>query len=201
MDVDAIIAGAATDSSKKKSTVPTKVVNDPEIVKGILDYKGAKKDKAIAEARLKMISEDVLVPFARHFHTEQVTDKVPTTVKLQTEDGDAVDVDVAKNQYSKISVKEEPTLKELFGSRYEDFFSKKLDIKLTSAAISDKDILAKLIKAVGQDNFAKYFKVEHTLVPTEAFHNARFTDKKAAKPIAKVIGEGVVKPYSPAIRG
>jgi len=202
MDVDAIIAGAATDSSsKKKSTVPTLVITDPEVAKGITDYKKTKKDKATAEARLKMIGEDTLVPAAREFHAGSVGDKVPTTVKLQTEDGDAVDVDVAKNQYSKIPVSEEPNLKELFGDRYESFFDKKLDIKLTAAAIKDKDILAKLIKAVGQENFAKFFKVEHTLVPTDSFHNARFTDQTVAKPVSKVIDEGVIKPYSPAIRG
>lgn len=203
VDVDAVLAGAATEpTNKKKSKVPTMTVTDPEVVKAITGWKQAKKDKSTAEARQKMLGEDHLVPAAREFHGQHIAGgvtSVPTTVKLQTDDGDAVDIDVAKNQYSKVPVSAEPDLKKQFGDDYESFFAKKLDIKLTPTAVGDKEILAKLIQAVGQENFAKYFKVEHILVPTDAFHTARFTtDSDKA---GEVIDEGIVKPYSPAIRG
>lgn len=200
MDVDAIIANAATDSaSKKKSNTPTFQVDD--IAAQIASYKDAKRQKTTAEAKMAMIAEETIIPKARDLHSAHVksSGKVITTIKLQTED-DSIDVDIAKNQYSKISVTNEPDLKKEFGKKYEIFFAKKLEIKLTESAIADKDILAKLIKAVGQENFVKYFKVEHNLVPTEAFHNARFLDDALSTKMDKVIGE-VVKPYSPAIRG
>jgi hypothetical protein len=202
MDVDAILASAATDSSKKsKSNVPVLTVEDKTVADAIGKFIDAKNEIATLDATKKDAQEDI-VPAAQAFHSEQLAGcaKVPTTVKLMLPDGRSVDVDVAKSQYKKTGVDQEPELKKRFGDDYEDFFTKAMEIKLTAAALKDKDILAKLIKAVGQENFGKYFKVDHCLKPTDAFHNKRFTDDKVKATADEVIAEGIVTPYSPAIR-
>lgn len=202
MDVDSIINKAAAEpKTKKKSDVPTLVTNDKKIAKAISDWRQAKTQENEAKTKYKLIAEQVLIPAAREFHKTKLAGlaKVPTTVKIESGDNQ-VQVDVAKKQYSVVPMDDQPELVSAFGKKTEEFFERKISISLTNTAIKDKNILAKLIKAVGQENFQEYFKVEHSLVPTEAFHNARFLDAKIAVKADKLIAEEVIKPYSPAIR-
>lgn len=200
MNVDAILNGAAKSSkSKSKSNVPTMSTKDKKLVSAIKAFKESKKAEADAKAKNKAAAEEI-VPAARGFHKKSLNGEVPTTVKIEAGDS-SVQVDVAKKQYSPINMEDQPLLVQTFGKSSDMYFNRKLSISLTSAAISDKDILAKLIKAVGQENFNLYFEVKHSLEPTEAFHNARFLDDDVAAKTADLIDEGIIKPYSPAIRG
>jgi citrate lyase gamma subunit len=201
MDIDSILNDAAESPKKSsKKQIPTKKVDDC-VADAILGFKTAKKDESAAKSTSALLAEKHLIPVAQEFHKEVSSSiNLPTTVKLTTEEGDSVQVDVAKCQYSDISIENEPELKKRFGEDYEDFFKKNLKISLTDAAIADKSILATLIKAVGQEKFKEYFSVSHVLKPTEAFHRARFIGRRV--PTAeKVIEEGLVKPYKPAVRG
>lgn len=202
IDVDTIINKAASEpKAKKKSDVPTLITTDKKIIKAIDSWRQAKNQESEAKSAQKLIAENILIPTAREFHQSQLKGlvKVPTTVKIESDDN-CVQVDVAKKQYSAVSMDSQPALTTAFGKKVDEFFERKLSIKLTDAAIKDRDILAKLIKAVGAENFQEYFEVEHSLTPTEAFHNARFLDSKVAVKAQKLIAEEVIKPYSPAIR-
>jgi len=202
MDVDAIISDAATDNaSKKKSNVPVMEIKNPTLEKRVRKYLDTYHKQQTTTGQLKKLEEEIL-PKVKEFHEKTVQDShtVPATVKLMLADGKTVSVDLAKNQYSKIKVDEEPHLKEVFGEDYESFFQKKLGIALTDEALKDKTILTKLVKAVGQDNFKKYFKVEHCLVPTERLHQERFLDEEVKNKAEQVIDESVLKPYKPSFK-
>lgn len=199
-DVDAIINAAAKSSStkKKKSDVPlTEVKGD--VAKAVNKFSSLKHAVETAMAKLSQ-AEETIVPFARDFHAAEVKKKgaLFSTVKLATKEHE-IQVDVAKKQYSKINGECEEDLKERFGDDYNDFFEKKMSIKLTKKAMEDKEILAKLIKAVGKDKFSEYFDVGYDLVVKEKFHNDRFLSDD--KRIQEVISEKVVKPNKVAIRG
>lgn len=202
LDVDAVISGAATaKKKKKKSSVPLVKVTEPEVEHIVKKYIKTSEEMATLKAVLQDTADEI-IPYARRRHKEVVTSeaKLHTTIKLQTADSKSISVDVAKNQYGKVDIDEEPDLKETFGDKYEQYFVKELNISLTRDAMKDKKVLAKLIKAVGQENFDKYFEVSHYLKPTEKFHQDRFLDEDASEKIDEVISEEIVKPYKPAIR-
>lgn len=198
-DLDAVLAGAATKTSKKKkSDIPTLEVKG-DIAKAVDKFCGIKATMETAKAKLALAQDDI-VPAALEFHTKEIkkAGSLMKTIKLVTENN-SVQVDVAKNQYSAINADLEEDLKEQFGTDYDQMFEKKMAIKLTEAAILDREILVKLIKAVGQENFADYFEVTHVISPKERFHNDRFL--KDDDRITDVLSEQKVKPYKVALRG
>jgi len=200
IDVDDLLDSTAkSDSKKKKSDTPAFEVKG-EVAKAITNYKKAKKVKTTAEAKMRS-QEDEIVPTARELHLEEVKKlgKTITTIKLVTPDGDEIQVDVAKQQYSKIPTDSEEELRDRFGDDYDDLFTKERDIKLTKAALKDREILKKLIQAVGKEDFAKYFEVKDHIVPKAEFHNSRFL--KDDDRVSGVIDEELVKPFKVAMRG
>lgn len=203
IDVDALLGDAAsTDTKKKKSNVPVVKVSNPTVEKAIKKLIKTKEEMSTLEATVKDLTDDI-IPEAKKAHADIIEEgmaTVPTTIKMQCADGKSISVDVAKNQYSKVAVEEEPELKKIFGDEYESLFKKVMSISLTKAALDDKDILKKLILAVGQENLKKYFDISHVLQPTEKFHQGRFVEGEIKDKAEQVISEGKVKPYKPAIR-
>lgn len=203
MNIDALLDDAGSKTKAKKSSVPTFKAT-AKVAKAITEFKKAKSDSDTATAKMKTCEDDIL-PEALKVHLEEVRKKGEpfTTIKLTADDGIDITIDVAKKQYSKINTDSEDDLRKRFGAEYENMFEKKRDVKLTDAALEDKEILSKLIKAVGKENFSKYFKVDNYITPTTKFHTARFIDddKKMNKVVTEVISEGVVVPYKPAFKG
>jgi len=195
---DAIDTHAKSYPKRKKSDVPVFEVRG-KVAQAIIAYKKYYKDKKNVEDKIKKLSNDITVK-AACLHSDEVkkTGTNVTTVKLSTKDGEEVQVDVAKRQYSKIDSGHEEELREIFGDDYDEYFTKKREIKLTSHALDDMEIIKKLIKAVGKDKFPKYFEVKDCIVPTARFHDDRFVEND--RRISEVIAEEVVRPYKIALR-
>lgn len=199
MDVDAIMGNAASSPKKsKKNNTPTFEVKG-KTAKAIKQYVEQKRIADGAKANMDEAKEGI-VPEARRLHSEEVERQGKPLANIKLVAGDLeVQVDVAKEQYSKININEEEELRERFGDDYNELFSKEREVKLTKTALEDKNILVKLIKAVGKDNFAKYFDVTDYIKPTSKFHADRFLSGDDR--VKDVIEEELVKPFAIAIRG
>jgi predicted transcriptional regulator len=158
------------------------------------------KDKA-KTAKKKAVEED-LVNEARIQHQSicEQNKSVSASIKLVTDDGDNIQIDIAKNQYKKIKKSMQPELKKIFGEEMESCFTNEISVKLTNDALEDKEILTKLIKAVGQENFKKYFEVEQILKPTEKMHEGRFLDPKIKTAVAVAVEAKMIEPYTPSVK-
>ncbi len=203
MNLDAVLASATSDkSSKDKSKALEVAVSDAKVLKKIDQWLDSDKQVDLHTAK-KKASEDDILAFARKHHTEHVESSktIPATVKLVIPTG-SLSIDIAKCQYKKISRNAaEEMLKKIFTTNFDRCFVAKLGIKLTDAALSDKGILETLIKAVGADNFKKYFDVEQVLVPTAALHEGRFID-----PVIKTAFEAaqeakLIEPFAASFKG
>lgn len=196
-DMDALLDGAAiTTAKKKKSTVPEFVITDTQVAEKLKLWIESNKSITLYTSKCDSAKDDLKPEIARMHLAECLNDsKVHTTVKCILPDGSAVMIDVAKNQYSKIPTDAKDTLIEIFGEAdYHKYFETITEIALTSDALADKEILCKLVKAVGEENFKTYFKVTRHIKPTEAFHNARFLNKAVTEKLPKTAE--IVKPYN-----
>ena len=215
-DVDALLDGAASTGTKtKKSDTPTWELGNKDHQEIASRWVAANKAIDANEA-IKSAAEAELVPLVRAFHAKAITGTakdVPAAVKVVAPAGNFM-VDIAKNQYKKVPLTDKPKLAAIFdpiapGAAVVDgattpvtdrLFAKVTEIKLTPEALADKEIITNLIKAVGKENFKKYFKVESNLQPTAAFHAARFLDPALVPKIKTAIDEGLVSPYAPSFK-
>jgi hypothetical protein len=203
MNLDAVLASATTDKSKKdKSKALEVAVAEAKVIKKIDTWLESSKQVDLHKAKM-ISSQDDILDFARKHHLEHVESNkvIPATVKLVIPTG-SLSIDLAKNQYSKIQrAANEENLKTIFGVNFSKCFTPKLDIKLTEAALSESGILETLIKAVGADNFKKYFEVEQVLKPTPALHEGRFLDPTIKAAFEKAVDDKLVAPFAPSFKG
>lgn len=177
-------------------------VTDAKTLKKIDTWLDSAKQIDLHTAKQKSSEEDILA-FARSKHVEHVdaSKTIPATVKLVIPTG-TLSIDVAKNQYKKINrATAEAGLKKIFGEAFDRCFTPKLGIKLTEAALTDKNILETLIKAVGADNFKKYFEVEQVLVPTAALHEGRFIDPTVKTAFTAANEAKLIEPFAASFKG
>lgn len=205
MDIDDVLDSAKKGKKKsKKNKVPTLEIDDKHLSNAINEFRESKNNIKLANAKCKSISECMIVPAAKDFHNKvsQEAGLVFKTVKIIDKDGESVDVDVAKNQYKAVSEDDIDEIKDIVGEdQFGELFESSMHVSLTKEALADQEIVMKLIKAVGKDNFAKYFTVNKVFVPNDAFHEARFIGKPRLKNrINKTIEEGLVNPFSPSVR-
>ena len=201
MNVQDILNEAASSpkKSKSKKSIPTLVLDvkkDKEHINTIEKMSANKANIDTLTAANKMMSE-VIIGIAQTFHKEHVSkDELPTTVAIVAGKNE-IQVDVAKNQYSAVDIDQEDVIKEVVGKDFDDLFESVTTVSLSKAALEDKTILAKLIKVVGAERFKEFFEVKRVYKPKVEFHKRRFTgDKK----VNKLINEGVITPYKPAMR-
>lgn len=188
---------------KNKNNVPIIKITNKEASTLIKKLIKTQETKNVIEATIRDCQTN-LIPIIKENHVKALSQGIATaktaTIKLQCEDEKSISVDVAKCQYSKISADKESDLKEIFGEDYEECFNVVKSIELTKDALADEDILVKLIKAVGKENFAKYFKISNVIKPTNTFHEGRFQEGNIKDKAEQVINEGIVNPYKIAIR-
>lgn len=202
-NLDDILASATTTkSAKDKSKALEIAVSEAKIIKKVDTWLDSSKQVDLHKAKM-VSSQDDILEFARKHHTEHVgsTQAIPATVKLVIPTG-SLSIDLAKNQYGKIQRgPSEPALKEIFGENFGKCFVSQLSIKLTDAALSEKGILETLIKAVGADNFKKYFEVEQLLKPTAALHEGRFLDPAIKVAYDDAAEKKLIAPYAASFKG
>lgn len=203
MNLENILASATTTkSSKDKSKALEIPVTDAKTLKKVDTWLNSNKQVDLEKAKMVSSQDDILA-FARKHHLEHVasTQSIPATVKLVIPTG-SLSIDLAKCQYCKISrLTAEEGLKKAFGESFGKCFDTKLAIKLTEVALSDKTLLATLIKAVGEENFKKFFEVEQVLVPTKVLHEGRFLDSDIKAAYEKAEEAKLIAPFSASFKG
>jgi hypothetical protein len=201
MDLDAVLDSATTDApKKKKSNVPQVAVGESTKQK-IKTWLNASREIDLATAKKKSVEEDLVVEARAAHQVICKKDKaVNAAVRLVADDGDSLQIDVAKDQYKKINKSVQAELKQIFSVDMEDCFTSNISVELTPAALQDKEILTKLIKAVGQENFKEYFKVEQTLKPTKKLHEGRFLDPKLEANFKQAQEAKLIEPYSASVK-
>lgn len=203
MTLDDVLAAATVDKSKKdKSKALEIAVSDAKILKKVDVWLNSSKQVDLEKAKMVSSQEDIL-EFARKHHLDHVgsTQTIPATVKLVIPTG-SLSIDLAKNQYGKIvKATAEAGLKKHFGEHYGKCFTPIMGIKLTDAALADKDLLVLLVKAVGAENFSKYFEVEQLLKPTPTLHEGRFLNEEIQTAYEGAAAEKLIAPYAPSFKG
>jgi hypothetical protein len=203
MNIASVLASATTDKSKKdKSKALEIAVAEAKVIKKVDTWLESSKQVDLHKAKM-ISSQDDILEFARKHHLEHVEANkvIPATVKLVIPTG-SLSIDLAKNQYCKIQrAATEDSLKQTFGDNFDKCFVAKLGIKLTEAALSDNGILETLIKAVGANNFSKYFEVEQLLQPTPALHEGRFLDPTIKAAYDKAVEGKLVAAFAPSFKG
>ena len=185
--------GNGNGGSKKNGTP---VLEKPELAEATADWKRADRMAKDAKA-LKAKAEGKIIPVA----TSEISDlskqdgKAYTSVKVN----DEVLVTV-KNSYSAIDTENEKELKSVVGSKFKEFFSTDTSVSLTPAFLNDQEAQAKVLKAIGEENFEKFFNVKMVLKPTEAYHKQRLTNAEVAEMHEKLVADGLVNPAKPSFR-
>jgi len=230
MDLDSMLGKAAKPKAKKKKkstpdvSIPTltaPIVSDraqglleeleqldmsPELAKSVkidgVAEKGvvgqwldAHKDLKDAKARMAQ-AEAQIIP-------EAETKRLEECAKGEFQSSVSIDgaiVVSTKNQYSPISTEFEEDLQETFDDRYDEFFVKKSEVKVSPQALQDPEFIGKLVDTFGKEVFGEYFEVNQKIVPTDAFHNQRSTNDEVREKAQEVIDQGIVKPYKPALK-
>ena len=182
--------------SKSKSKTPTVQRDDLDeaVEKWLEADKMAKDGKALkeqAEAVLLPEIEDERVKKCREDGEHHSSVKVNGKVTVS-----------ARNAYSKIDATEEneETLRDAVGDRYDEFFKEKTAVALKPSLLDDEEAMSKIIEAVGEENFERFFDVKQHIEVTEAFHKGRATNPKVAEQYETLADEGLVKPSKNSVK-
>lgn len=105
----------------------------------------------------------------------------------------------AANRYSSVGSEHAELLKEKFGDRTGDYFLTQVDLSLTAEALTDSEVIKKLLKMFGAD-FSKYFSIKSSFKPTDSFHRDRVLNETTRKKAEALIAEGVIKPAKSSIK-
>jgi len=182
--------------SKSKSKTPTVERDDltEAIDKWLEADKMAKDGKALkeqAEAVILPEIEDERLQKCREDGEHHSSIKVNGKITVS-----------ARNSYSKIEATEENegTLREAAGDRFDEFFKEKTSVSLKSSLLEDEEAMTKIIEAVGEENFERFFDVKQHIAVTEAFHKGRATNEKVAEIFENLADEGLVKPSKNSVK-
>lgn len=191
-----ILSKVAKSGGSKKSKVTAPEVNLPKCkddiktwLKAAEDEAEAKAKKGEAEAKFLQAVDEARLALCRrdgkHYAAIHVNDDITVSTT---------------NRYSEISTGQRELLESVFGDDVKFLFQTKTSVELTSEAINDENIIAKLVAAVGEENFTRFFSVTQSLTPTELFHTRRSTDPGLSEKADKLIGDGVLRPYKAGVR-
>lgn len=196
VNVGDILGKAAKKSKKSSSKSNTPEVELSELDEAISDWKtaskaekNAKADKARIELTLLAKAEEERLKVCQSEKTFHSSIRLNGQVVVSVQ-----------NKYKKIDTDDYGDLEKIFGGDTDALFIAKTTIALSPAALADEEIVAKLIKAVGEENFGRYFEVDQQLVPTERLHHERATDPVVAEQFEKAKEEGLIAPYKAAIK-
>lgn len=197
IDPMALLAGMAQQTEKKKGGKDVK----PQITEPAMDAAIAQWIEADKEAKkwdgIRTTAEAQILAFAAPARLTECRrmGKVESTVRVNGKLNMT-----QKCQYCAVSMQHLPALKEAFGADADRYFKPRTKLELTEAAAEDKELLAKLIEALGPAKFAASFSVKQFAEVTEAFHGD-FTLKPAVEAKARPFMESeIVKAYKPTLR-
>jgi len=191
-----ILKKAAKSDSGSKSKSKTPEVDRPDLNEACDKWLEAKKMAKDAEA-LQAQAEGVILPEAEEERVKasQGGGECQSSVKINGK----ITVSV-QSRYTNISTDHEDTIRKVVGDKYDEFFKEKTEVSLKSSLLEDEEAMGKILEAIGEDNFGKFFDVKQNIVPTKAFHEQRSTSKDVREMFEKLNDEGIVKPYKAAVK-
>lgn len=181
-------------STKSKSDTPE--IDRPDLAEAIDKWAEASKMEKDAKA-LKAQAEGVILPEAEEERMKASAGdgKYHSSVKINGK----VTVSV-QSRYKTIGTEHEETIQEAAGDKYDEFFKEDTKVSLKPSLLDDEDAMGKIIEAVGEENFERFFDVKQAIVPTRAFHEQRSTSKEVQELFEKLNDEGIVTPYKAAVK-
>lgn len=189
------VDGGKSKSSKKKSDHPVLALKQQPLIKEWLkaeqEEKKAKADKSRIGKSLVELAEPRRIDLSRSSGKNQTSVILDGVLRM-----------TVKNQYSKIKVEDYEDLKETFGDRVSEFFTRHQEVKVKDNVMKDPKALKKLMDLIGAKNFNEYFEVsDHYLKPTAVFDDLYNTSEDIYKKSQSLVQEGVISRYSPTLKG
>jgi len=187
---------AKTNGGAKKSKSTTPQIDRPDLEEAIKKWEEGKKMEKDGKA-MRVQAEGVILPEAeeerlrisvtdgKHHSSVRVNGKV--TISTQ-------------NKYSPIGTEHEETIRKVVGDKFEEFFKEKTNVSLKPSLLSDEEAMGKIVEAVGEENFMRFFEVKQSLTPTQAFHEQRSTSKEIYEMFESLNDQGIVNPYKAAVK-
>ncbi len=197
IDPMALLAGMAQQTEKKKGKSAEKpAVNDASLDGSIGQWMEADKEvkkwegvRTTAEAQILAFAAPARLSECRRMGKVESTIRINGRVNM-----------TQKCQYCVVAMQQLPAIKEAFGTDADRYFKPRTKLELTEAAAEDKELLAKLIEALGPEKFAASFAVKQFAEVTEAFHTD-FTLKPEVEAKARPFMEmEALKAYKPTLR-
>jgi hypothetical protein len=191
-----LLKKAAKKKAGSKSKSKTPEVDRPDLNEAIDKWTEGSKMEKDGKA-LKAQAEGVILPEAEEERVKVSGDdgSYHSSVKINGK----ITVSV-QSRYTTIDTDHEEKIREVVGDKYDEFFKEDTKVSLKPSLLEDEDAMGKIIDAVGEENFERFFDVKQSIVPTRAFHEQRSTNKEIREMFEELNDEGIVKPYKAAVK-
>jgi len=190
-----IVTDVLRKASAKKSTKPSTDMVELTVTSGTLAKHKQKYDAAkVAKAELELSEEELLGEVVPSY-IEKIKEEYVSSARIH--EGDIEATISWKDAYSKIPVEKAEEIKDLVGSRFDDYFKEVNEIVVKEEVAANPELLEELINAVGPDTFSKYFDVAQHLRPTTRFTEERH---RTLSPSVNDQLNETVRQYKPSVR-
>lgn len=191
MSVNDLLRKAAAKKSVKPATDMVEIPVPPGLlVNHKLKYDVAKAAKADLE-----LSEEELLSSVKPEFVKTLKERYVNSARLV--EGEVEATVSWKDAYSKIPTDKADEIRDLVGSKYDDYFKEVNEIVVKEDVAANEDLLAKIIEAVGPDVFDKFFDVAQHIRPTTRFTQERYRE---LSPEVNNQLDVTVRQYKPAVR-
>jgi hypothetical protein len=198
--MDMLKGKASATPSKKKAKKAKPQISLKDLDAHIAEWRECKEKEKEAKSRRDIIESEILpvVEEAKAEHCQSVG-AYDSTVEVNGK----IAVTQA-HKYSAINLEDEELLQKMFGEDFEKFFVSKTSVSFSEALLNNEERLQEVLTAiqevVDQEEFAKFFKVEYSYAPTEAYHKGRITNPEIREKAKMAESEDIIKPYKPTVK-
>jgi hypothetical protein len=196
MDPMALLAAMAQQTEKKGGRDANPQVHEPAMDAAISQWIEADKEAKKWDG-IRTTAEAQILAFATRARLAECRrmGKVESTVRINGKISMT-----QKCQYCAVGMQQLPAIKEAFGADADRYFKPRTKLELTEAAAEDKELLGKLIKALGPKVFARSFTVKQFAEVTETFHNDFTLKAEVEAKAGPFLEREALKAYKPSLR-
>lgn len=189
-----ILDAMATDKpvGGKKAAIPVVDVANT-IQKKVKELKDLNDEINSKKAKYELLSQEIIDAVEPKRIT--LCEKGEFTTSVKVADGTGGDVLVSwVAKYSKVPLEQVPVLQNTLGDKMSQYIA--IETEVTIADPTDAELITKLIKALGKDEFMKSFKVTKTVKVKDTYAKEFYTLPKDKRSTLSQI----VVPQKPSIR-
>jgi len=180
---------------KKKSTIPTFVIEDEGILNAMVNWDEGKSEethgkakRTNAQATMAPVFRDLIKKYSIKTSSENISIKV-----AGTKESHGIVTYVLKTIYKKIEMKSKEALASIFGDMFDKCFKVNRVIKIKSKSANNMEFLNKLVEILGEDEFKKHFEVESTISTNAYLASNRFINPQISDMHEAAMGEGLIE--------